>query len=208
MNLNDKDYYSTLGVKINSSAREIKTAYRKLAFKYHPDLVAQPFKNAAADKFKEIAEAYFILGDTNRRQEYDEHLDSFNRNDNCEQCQNSQNNSYAEQRFNYSDIMDYSRNDSIWFFLLFLVKNYEHKAIAIIIFILDYFLVDKVWDQVQASKMKPALYIGLMLILFANTLENLSYFGNSRLGSPAIAFAVLGWGVLIVFLFVLILTII
>tara|TARA_R110001592_G_scaffold91754_4_gene268277 strand:+ start:16284 stop:17234 length:951 start_codon:yes stop_codon:yes gene_type:complete len=64
-----KDYYKILGIKADAEAKEIKTAYRKLARKYHPDM--NPDKGAE-EKFKEIAEAYQVLKDTKRRAEFDE----------------------------------------------------------------------------------------------------------------------------------------
>ncbi len=64
-----KDYYQTLGVEPDSDSKAIKTAYRKLARKYHPDM--NPDKGAE-DKFKEVAEAYEVLKDAGRRAEYDE----------------------------------------------------------------------------------------------------------------------------------------
>jgi len=65
-----KDYYSSLGVSEQASHEEIRRAFRKLAMKYHPD------KNLgneswAGEKFKEINEAYAVLGDEAKRQEYD-----------------------------------------------------------------------------------------------------------------------------------------
>ncbi len=65
-----KDYYKTLGVTKSSSEKEIKAAYRKLARKHHPD-VNQGDK-AAESKFKEINEAYEVLGDSAKRKKYDE----------------------------------------------------------------------------------------------------------------------------------------
>ncbi len=65
-----KDYYSTLGVTKASSEKEIKQAYRKLARKFHPDV--NPGDKAAETKFKEINEAYEVLGDPAKRKKYDE----------------------------------------------------------------------------------------------------------------------------------------
>jgi DnaJ-class molecular chaperone len=65
-----KDYYRILGVPENASQAEIKKAFRKLAFKHHPD--TNPGREQeAAERFKEINEAYGVLGDENRRRQYD-----------------------------------------------------------------------------------------------------------------------------------------
>lgn len=64
-----KDYYKVLGVDPEADAKAIKTAYRKMARKYHPDVNPEP---EAEDKFKEVAEAYEVLKDADRRAEYDE----------------------------------------------------------------------------------------------------------------------------------------
>ena len=63
------DYYETLGVKRNSSEEQIKQAYRKLARQYHPD--RNPGDKQAEAKFKEVQEAYSILGDKQKRSKYD-----------------------------------------------------------------------------------------------------------------------------------------
>jgi len=66
-----KDYYGILGVSRNASDTEIKKAYRKLAMQYHPD--RNPGKEKwANDKFKEINEAYGVLGDPKKRKQYDQ----------------------------------------------------------------------------------------------------------------------------------------
>lgn len=64
-----KDYYDVLGVKEDASDAEIKKVYRKLALKYHPD--KNPGDKKAEERFKEISEAYYALGDKKRREEYD-----------------------------------------------------------------------------------------------------------------------------------------
>jgi molecular chaperone DnaJ len=65
-----KDFYKELGVAENASAAEIKKAYRKLAKQYHPD--ANPNDAAAAERFKEISEAYSVLSDDDKRKQYDQ----------------------------------------------------------------------------------------------------------------------------------------
>lgn len=65
-----RDYYEVLGVDKNASADEIKKAYRKLAIKYHPD--RNPDDKEAESKFKEAAEAYDVLHDEQKRQQYDQ----------------------------------------------------------------------------------------------------------------------------------------
>lgn len=74
-----KDYYYILGVKSNSTEKEIKSAYRKLSLKFHPD------KNEGdkffEERFKEINEAYEILGDIQKRKEYDSNSQSKTENE-------------------------------------------------------------------------------------------------------------------------------
>ena len=64
-----RDYYEVLGIQKGASEDEIKHAYRTLAKKYHPDVNHEP---GAADKFKEVTEAYEVLSDPQKRQQYDQ----------------------------------------------------------------------------------------------------------------------------------------
>jgi molecular chaperone DnaJ len=66
---NKRDYYEILGVTKSASAEEIKKAYRKVAMQFHPD--RNPGDKSAEDKFKEAAEAYEILNDSDKKAQYD-----------------------------------------------------------------------------------------------------------------------------------------
>src|SRR2546423_7244786 len=65
-----RDYYETLGVSKTASEDEIKSAFRKLARKYHPDVAKD--KKEAEEKFKQINEAYEVLSDSEKRRKYDQ----------------------------------------------------------------------------------------------------------------------------------------
>ena len=64
-----RDYYDLLGVSKDASPSDLKSAYRKLALKLHPD--RNPGDPQAEEKFKEAAEAYSVLSDADKRQRYD-----------------------------------------------------------------------------------------------------------------------------------------
>ncbi len=70
-----KDYYKLLGVEKNAGEKDIKSAYRKLARKYHPDV--NPNDKAAEEKFKDISEAYEVLSDADKRRKYDQFGDQW-----------------------------------------------------------------------------------------------------------------------------------
>ena len=67
----EKDYYKIMGVSQDASEKDIKTAYRKLARKYHPDISKEP---NAEERFKEMGEAYEVLKDPAKRAEYDQYV--------------------------------------------------------------------------------------------------------------------------------------
>lgn len=69
--MSKRDYYEILGIDKSATEKEIKTAYRKLALKYHPD--KNKSDAAAEEKFKEASEAYEVLGDEKKRQIYDQY---------------------------------------------------------------------------------------------------------------------------------------
>jgi curved DNA-binding protein len=75
---NFKDYYSVLGVSKTATAEEIKKGFRKLALKYHPD--RNPGDKEAEARFKELSEAYEVLGDAEKRQKYDRFGQYWNQN--------------------------------------------------------------------------------------------------------------------------------
>lgn len=70
MNATEKDYYQILGISREAEPKAIKTAFRRLAMKYHPDRSKEPDAEA---RFKEIAEAYGVLSDPKKRAMYDKH---------------------------------------------------------------------------------------------------------------------------------------
>src|SRR4051812_39958227 len=69
MNVTKRDYYEILGVDRAADDQSLKAAYRKLAMKYHPD--RNPGDGSAEEKFKEAAEAYAVLSDSQKRSTYD-----------------------------------------------------------------------------------------------------------------------------------------
>src|SRR6266446_2065827 len=77
-----RDYYETLGVSKTASEDEIKSAFRKLARKYHPDVAKD--KKEAEEKFKQINEAYEVLSDREKRRKYDQLGENWNQPGGCQ----------------------------------------------------------------------------------------------------------------------------
>ena len=86
--MNYIDYYKVLGVAKNATEKEIKKAYRKLARKYHPDV--NPGDKTAEKKFKEINEAYEVLGTPENRKKYDKYGKDWKHADEIEEARKRQ----------------------------------------------------------------------------------------------------------------------
>jgi curved DNA-binding protein len=108
----DKDYYKIMGVTPNASEQEIKTAYRRLARKYHPDISKE---SNAEEQFKEMGEAYETLRDPKKRAEYDQSIK------NREFYEQAQSNSNAQGKSSHSTSQNFngSEFDSDFFESLF-----------------------------------------------------------------------------------------
>lgn len=100
-----KDYYSIMGVKRTDDLKTIKTAYRRLARKYHPDVSKEPDAEA---RFKEIAEAWTVLGDKEKRAEYDEMWEHRNDPYFNQANQGQQSHTYSQQGFDAGGFDDIS----------------------------------------------------------------------------------------------------
>jgi DnaJ-class molecular chaperone len=83
-----KDFYGILGVARSASEKEIRSAYRKLARKYHPDVT--PNDRAAEERFKQITAAYEVLSDSDKRRKYDKYGDRWEHADQIEEMQKRQ----------------------------------------------------------------------------------------------------------------------
>lgn len=103
-----KDYYAALGVDPAADDKAIKTAYRKLARQYHPDVSKHP---QAEEKFKEIAEAYEVLHKSDKRAEYDELRENRNRRKTYEQQARHQGDGFNQSGFDNSGGQHYGQPD-------------------------------------------------------------------------------------------------
>ncbi|MXX18659.1 MAG: J domain-containing protein, partial [Dehalococcoidia bacterium] len=80
-----KSFYETLGVSRSASEKEIRSAYRKLARRYHPDV--NPNDKGAEERFKEIQGAYDVLSDDDTRKKYDKYGDRWQQADQIEEME-------------------------------------------------------------------------------------------------------------------------
>jgi len=71
--MDTKNYYTILGVGEHASSEQVKSAYRSQVMKYHPDRCPEEKKKECEEKFKEITAAYYVLGDSKRKKEYDDY---------------------------------------------------------------------------------------------------------------------------------------
>jgi len=104
------DYYKILGIAKTASEKEIKTAYRKLARKYHPDL--NPDNKDAEKKFKEINEANEVLSDSENRKKYDKYGENWKHGEEFEKAQNQR----QQQRQQQSSQQGFSNDEYSDFF--------------------------------------------------------------------------------------------
>ncbi|KTD42493.1 DnaJ C-terminal domain-containing protein [Legionella quateirensis] len=116
----DKDYYKIMGVSPDASDKDIKTAYRKLARKYHPDISKEA---DAEEKFKEMGEAYEILKDPIKRAEYDQYVKNREFNQKAYQ---SAGHAGTGRQHQYQDV----QFDSDFFESLFGHSRYQHQPMT------------------------------------------------------------------------------
>ena len=95
------DYYKILGINQKATEKEIKSAYRKLARKFHPDL--HPNDKEAKAKFQQINEANEVLSDPVKREKYDQHGKDWKHADEYERAQQYQQQSSSSRGARYSD---------------------------------------------------------------------------------------------------------
>ncbi|MGB5315006.1 MAG: J domain-containing protein [Robiginitalea sp.] len=98
--MNFIDYYKVLGIPAKATAKEIKTAYRKLARKYHPDL--NPNDSEAELKFKQVNEAHEVLSDPEKRKKYDQYGKDWMHAEAFEKAKESRQSSGSSGQYTYS----------------------------------------------------------------------------------------------------------
>lgn len=100
-----QDYYETLGVPRDASENDIRAAYRKLVRKYHPDVNNEP---DAEDRFKQVAEAYEVLRDPERRERYDRLGPAWHAGDDVSSSQGFGAGGYGDVRMDFGSDQDFS----------------------------------------------------------------------------------------------------
>ena len=100
-----KDYFKILGISRNATEKEIKTAFRKLARKFHPDL--HPYDEKAESEFKEINEAYEILSDHEKKKSYEQYLSFWSKksNEKSKDFYRRNNHKDFDQNLNFDDFL-------------------------------------------------------------------------------------------------------
>lgn len=107
-----KNYYEILEVNRSASPEVISKVYKLLAKKYHPDVQTELPKDEAEEKFKQIAEAYEILSDENKRKEYDAKLEEFERQNNVDLSKFQELQNYCMELENEINILKSNLNSS------------------------------------------------------------------------------------------------
>jgi len=140
------DYYEILGVMRNATQGEIKSAFRKLAFKWHPDKVESEYKKTSEERFRKILEAYEILSDENKRGTYDFEFSSKNYD-----SQNEQSNwSYNRERSTNDSNQEYGYNAFGGFSQNFENKKSDSGWVAWIV--VSFFIIVGIYMYIIVSK--------------------------------------------------------
>ena len=156
-----KDYYKALGINSDANLIEIKNAYRKLAFKYHPD---KNKSENASEMFINITEAYEVLRDTHKRNIYDKYYSSFEKNN----IQNDENINIWE-KFGNKKAEEYSKMNFEIFLKIISVELKVIKknslSIGVIMFI--------IWGLIlNISTLIAFPLFGMLLFLFWGVILN------------------------------------
>ncbi len=139
-----QNYYKILGVSQTSNSIQIKKAYRNLALRYHPDRVSPLQKDSSEEIFKRITEAYYVLGNPERRKLYDRQH-SFDSDQSSVRSSNTRTRAYSFQEY---DFQDFAKNE--W-------KKYSNERF-------EFKVVD--WDRLLDFGVKGKMSASAILILY------------------------------------------